>query len=104
MTNKATASDGTVTSPTDTETVTAVQNPKLSLVEDGDPTTYDAVGDVISYSYVITNTGNVTLSGPFTVTDDKATGRSASLQQPALAPGDVADLHRELHDHPGRPR
>ena len=29
--------------------------------------------NVISYSYVIKNTGNVTLSGPFTVTDDKAT-------------------------------
>ena len=37
------------------------------------PATYDAVGDVISYSYVVKNTGNVTLAGPVTVTDDKAT-------------------------------
>ena len=30
--------------------------------------------DVITYSYLVKNTGNVTLSGPVTVTDDKATG------------------------------
>jgi hypothetical protein len=29
------------------------------------------VGDKIDYKYVLTNTGNVTLSSPFTVTDDK---------------------------------
>jgi hypothetical protein len=28
---------------------------------------------VIAYSYVIKNTGNVALSGPFTVSDDKTT-------------------------------
>ena len=28
---------------------------------------------MISYSYLLTNSGNVTLSGPFTVTDDKVT-------------------------------
>ncbi|WP_035456925.1 DUF7507 domain-containing protein, partial [Algoriphagus terrigena] len=33
--------------------------------------TYEVVGDVISYQYVITNTGNVTLQGPIQVIDDK---------------------------------
>jgi hypothetical protein len=33
--------------------------------------TYSIVGDVITYSYVLSNTGNVTLTGPFTVSDDK---------------------------------
>src|SRR5207302_853278 len=32
-----------------------------------------AVGDTIAYSYVVKNTGNVTLAGPFTVSDNKAT-------------------------------
>jgi uncharacterized repeat protein (TIGR01451 family) len=47
--------------------------PALSIVKTVTPSTYDEVGDVLSYSYVVKNVGNVTLSGPFTVTDDKAT-------------------------------
>ena len=77
VTNKATASVSyngqTVTSNEDTETVTAVQGPALSLVKTATPATYSTVGAVISYSYAVKNTGNVTLSGPFTVADDKAT-------------------------------
>jgi uncharacterized repeat protein (TIGR01451 family) len=47
--------------------------PFLTLLKTADPTTFNWVGDVISYSYELTNTGDVTLEGPFTVTDDKAT-------------------------------
>ena len=62
-----------VDSNEDTETVNAVQTKSLTLLKTATPSTYDEVGDVISYSYKLTNSGNVTLSGPFTVTDDKAT-------------------------------
>ncbi len=86
VTNIASASNGTVTSPTDTETVTATQNPALTIVKTATPTTYDSVGDVISYSYLVTNTGNVTLSGPFTVSDDKATDETCPATA-SLAPG-----------------
>ena len=75
VTNHATAyaKFGTTTLPSnaDEATVTAVQSPAISLVKSASPTTYNAVGQVINYSYVIKNTGNVTLSGPFTVSDDK---------------------------------
>ena len=73
VTNTAKASANGTDSNTDDETVTAVQTPALSLVKTATPTTYDAVGDVIGYSYLVKNTGNVTLAGPVTVADDKAT-------------------------------
>jgi hypothetical protein len=49
------------------------QNAGLTLVKTATPSTYDSVGDVIGYSYLVTNSGNVSLAGPVTVTDDKAT-------------------------------
>ena len=68
VTNTATASaDGTTSNP-DEETVNATQNPSLTLdktITAGAP--YSAVDDVISYSYEVTNNGNVSLAGPVTV-------------------------------------
>ena len=73
VTNVATAHAGGTNSNQDTETVTAVQTQTLSLVKSATPSTYSTVGQSISYSYLVTNTGNVRLAGPVTVTDDKAT-------------------------------
>ena len=68
----------------DDETVTAVARPELTLVKTVTPGTYSAVGNLISYSYKVTNSGNVTLAGPVTVTDDKAT---VTCPAGGLAPG-----------------
>ncbi|WP_321420771.1 hypothetical protein [uncultured Methanomethylovorans sp.] len=86
VTNTAFASNGTVTSNEDNETVTAVQSPGLTLVKTATPVTYSAVGDIISYKYNVTNIGNIALAGPFTVTDDKTTVTVPSLV--SLAPGE----------------
>ncbi|NNK32774.1 MAG: hypothetical protein HKP02_06590, partial [Xanthomonadales bacterium] len=73
VTNIATATakdefNNDVVSNEDTVTVTAIPNPALSLVKSGvgPDNDYDAVGDVLSYSYLVTNSGNVSLAGPVT--------------------------------------
>ncbi|MHA7131939.1 DUF7507 domain-containing protein, partial [Algoriphagus namhaensis] len=53
----------------------------------GDP--YALIGDEIEYQYVLENTGTVTLTGPFTVEDDKIQGTIADATNTALlAPGE----------------
>jgi LPXTG-site transpeptidase (sortase) family protein len=69
------------------ETVTFTQSPALILVKtitSGDP--YTSVGDIVNYSFDVTNSGNVTLDGPFTVADDRATDESCPATA-TLAPG-----------------
>ena len=60
--------------------------PSLTLAKHASPVTYSAAGDVITYTYKLTNDGNVTLAGPFTVTDDKL-GTFACGTATSLAPG-----------------
>ncbi len=62
----------------------------------------------ITYTYVVTNTGNVTFSGPLTVTDDKATvtcpagglDPGASITCTATYTITAADITRGLRDEP----
>ncbi|NJD59076.1 MAG: sortase, partial [Anaerolineae bacterium] len=64
---------GPVLTPPAETTVPAGQTPTITLLKSADPVIFDAVGQTIIYTYIITNTGNVTLPGPFTVTDNKTT-------------------------------
>ena len=57
------------------------------------PGTYDHVGQVLSYTYLVTNTGNVTMTSPVTVTDDRVDGdlpagpaRTRGQRRPAPPP------------------
>jgi len=80
--------DQTVTSNDDSETVTAVVGGSLTLVKTANPQTYTAVGDVIAYSYQLTNNRNVTLYAPYTITDDKSSDESCPASPASLAPGE----------------
>ncbi len=87
VTNTAQAHANGTNSNVDDETVTAVQGPGLTILKTASPTTYSAVGNVIGYSFKVTNTGNVTLIAPFTVDDDKATNETCPGTPTSLAPG-----------------
>ncbi len=66
-------------------TIQAIQNPALKIDKDVDPKTYFAVGDLIDYSYTVTNKGNVDIAGPITVKDSMF--GSAKISSSGLAPG-----------------
>ncbi len=83
VTNLASATDGTVTSPQATATVTGTRTPSLSVVKSTTATGYAAVGVAIPYSFLVRNTGNVTLTTPITVSDN----RIATVSCPALPVG-----------------
>ena len=85
----ATASAGGNYSLAVTTSVPLVQTRALTLTKTADPSSYANANQTITYNYVITNTGNVTL-GPvqFTITDDKVgtalnCGIDATILDPA---------------------
>jgi uncharacterized repeat protein (TIGR01451 family) len=84
--NVASALSGGVASPSVTYSIDAQKLPSLSVVKTSSVTTYTKVGDVLPYSYVVTNTGNVTLTSAVTVSDSKI----ASVTCPALPAGGLA--------------
>lgn len=87
ITNIASASDGTITSPTDEVSVTGVQSPSLALSKTANSQTFTTLGQTVDYTYIITNTGNVTITAPFTVADDQiASVVCAALPAGGLVP------------------
>lgn len=71
----------------DSSRVVAIQSPHLTLVKTALQTTYGSAGEVIFYNFELTNTGNVTLEAPFTITDDKAADEVCPGELTSLAPG-----------------
>jgi hypothetical protein len=69
------------------ESVLATQSPMLKITKTATPAIYEHVSQVISYSFKVENTGNVTISNPFTVFDDKATNETCPSPPTILDPG-----------------
>ena len=85
VTNSAFATNKIINSNNTSITVLAVQKPDLKIDKDVDPKTYFAVGDLIDYSFNVTNKGNVDIAGPITVTDNMFGSKQISSN--GLAPG-----------------
>ncbi|MFD0916513.1 hypothetical protein ACFQ14_08850, partial [Pseudahrensia aquimaris] len=60
-----------ITTPITSETIPATQAPALTVTKAAVETSYAAVGDVINYTFTLTNAGNLTLTGTTTVVDDR---------------------------------
>jgi uncharacterized repeat protein (TIGR01451 family) len=76
-----------VDSPSSGVTVSADQSPKLEVVKSASPATFDAPGQTITYRYLVTNSGNVTMSG-ISISDALPGLSPVSCPQPALDAGD----------------
>ncbi len=79
--------DGSQLAPVGSNTVTvpADQTPTLRVVKSASTSNYDAVGDVIDYSFTVTNGGNVTLDN-VSLSDPLVAGLACLGSK--LAPGD----------------
>ncbi|WP_198551492.1 MULTISPECIES: Ig-like domain-containing protein [unclassified Stenotrophomonas] len=74
-----------VPSPEDEETTDLTSAPALTIVKTAGPPSGTAVGSTIAYSFLVTNTGNVTLTG-IAVVDDKLSSAPVCPLS-SLAPG-----------------
>ena len=74
---------GTSYTETDNETVFGDQSPALTIAKNALQSSYAAVGDIIRYDIIVTNTGNVTLTN--ILVTDPLTGFSQTIA--SLAPG-----------------
>lgn len=87
LTNSVTVTDGTLTATDRIALQGPAAVPALSVVKAAAPGAgFAAIGDVVDYTYTITNAGNVTLRGPFTVEDDKATVTCPTAPAAGIAP------------------
>lgn len=70
---RATAKSGDDTIQSNERTVTIPVNSRfeLALAKSASPVTYSKVGDIATYTYVITNKSNRSVYPPYSITDDK---------------------------------
>ncbi|MEI2784388.1 MAG: DUF11 domain-containing protein [Candidatus Nanopelagicales bacterium] len=80
---KGTPPKGADVTDTDSQTVPGDVRPAIDIVKRADPQTYTQVGQVINYTLVATNTGNVTLRD-VVVTDPKLANLTCNPAIPAV--------------------
>jgi uncharacterized repeat protein (TIGR01451 family) len=83
-------SGSTSTSGSSAATVAAAQQPSLSVVKSSPTDTYSAVGNKINYDFLVTNTGNVTLSSISVSDVESAPATQGNLTAPSCPDGSLA--------------
>ena len=86
LSNTVTVTTDEAGEKTDTLDIEITQDPELTVVKTVTETEFTSVGDVLHYSYLVTNPGGTSLDGPVTVTDDKTAVDCPVVV--SLAPGD----------------
>jgi uncharacterized repeat protein (TIGR01451 family) len=82
-----TSPNSTLVSNTDSESVTITTNTEITLTKSADRVNVSAAGEVITYSFSVQNTGNVTITG-ISLTDSFLTGLSCDTVV-SLLPGGI---------------
>jgi uncharacterized repeat protein (TIGR01451 family) len=89
VTNTVTVYNGSTALNQTQATITIVPNPALNITKVVSPSSYDHIGELITYTYTVTNTGNVDIPEPITVHDSKILGGQITIGTSGsmLAPG-----------------
>ncbi len=89
VTNIASASDGTTTSPTDTATIPQSGTPALSVVKTATEANFTTLADTLHYTFTVTNSGdtNIVDLTPISISDSLIAAVDCSAQPATLAPG-----------------
>ena len=89
-----TSDDGTGGPGGNTPTTLVIASaPSMTMVKSSSDASFDTLGQVLTFTFTVTNTGNVTLTDPFTVTDPMITnaGGTITCAAPPLAPNATLD-------------
>ena len=90
--------NGTDVTATDSTDTPIAAGPAITLDKVAGTPTGNAAGDTIDYTFIVTNTGNVTLTG--VVVDDPKVG-DRHLPGDHAGSGCVDDVHGDVHVDPG---
>ena len=88
----STANGATITSTPTSKSIPATVTQALGLTKSSLDVSYAAVGDVLDYSFLVSNTGNIRLVGPVTVFDDRA----ANERCPAITTVGNNDIYLDV--------
>ena len=86
--------------PSNTVTLPLEQQPALAIEKSSADTEFTQAGDQLTYAYLVTNAGNVTLTTPVTVSDDKIANEAVQpcrLRVLRPTPPLLVEVYTRLH-------